>query len=105
MTGVFFRMSSFIMLILFCIIIMLGIVFYVTRMLKYQEDEWGQRVLGFASQLTMSAFMLGFAFNMILVNIISIGKSKYVYYLVAYAAFVMVINTVSILYYEKKIKK
>ncbi|MGX7059696.1 hypothetical protein [Vagococcus humatus] len=87
---------------LICSVLMLvSIGGYFKLLAKYRNQAEGFKILANASQVTFSAFIIGFALIMIWINVLGLTRGKFILSMMYHATFVSVVNVLSILYYSK----
>ncbi|MGO3733177.1 MAG: hypothetical protein ACTJHC_08345 [Vagococcus sp.] len=87
------------------VIILSCMFYYYKKVMSYKNSDYGQKVLANASQITMSAYLLGLAIILIQLNAFGLSRGKFVNHLLIYGAFVSLVNGVSIWYFGRIFKE
>ncbi|MGY3751105.1 hypothetical protein [Vagococcus acidifermentans] len=86
-------------------VIVLTMLYYYRKAFVYRHSADGQQILANASQLTMSAFLLGLALILFQLNTFGISRGNYINSLLIYGAFVSTANAAGVWYYGRHLPK
>ena len=83
------------------IVIIVSMLYYYRQVSLYRKTDKKAHVFANASQLTMSAYLLGLGVILIELNAFGLPRGKFVNHLIVYGAFVSLVNALSIWYFSR----
>lgn len=86
------------------VIIIVSMLYYYRQVSHYRKTEKNAHIFANASQLTMSAYLLGLGVILIELNAFGLSRGKFVNHLIVYGAFVSLVNALSIWYFSRLAK-
>ncbi|MFC6347478.1 hypothetical protein [Vagococcus carniphilus] len=87
------------------VVILVSMFYYYRKVIAAKTSVLAQKVLANASQLTMSAYMLGLAVILIELNAFGLSRTKFVNHLLIYGGFVSLVNSFSLWYFSRTLKE